>query len=379
MTILDTKNWVCRTQESIVCFGGGNNTSTTKSDPWEGQQPYIKDVMSKAQGQYNNFTPQFYGGSTVAGLNPIQNQAIGATAATGLYGSPVLNAAQNSTKSILDNNPNNNNPSNGGFWSQMTGQGLGQKALQSYANGDQLSAGNPYFQQMAQTTLGQVVPGLEQQFAQGNAMNSPAAAYAVSKGANDAIGQLAYQNYGQQQQNQIGAAEALSGQQLSGAQGLSGNYNSGVGNQISAANQAQGLYQTQLGGQQAAMSAGQTQQDQAQKQIQDQIDRWNFAQQQPYSKLNQYSNLVGGQYGGTTTASTPKTSPFDSLFSDRRLKDNIKKIGMADNGLNIYSFNYKWDIKTVIGYMADEVKKICPQAVHEGPFGYEMVNYGMVR
>jgi hypothetical protein len=64
-------------------------------------------------------------------------------------------------------------------------------------------------------------------------------------------------------------------------------------------------------------------------------------------------------------------------FSDRRLKTNIKQIGKADNGLNVYSYNYVWGGPAQLGYMADEVEKIAPDAVGEFN-GYKTVNYGMI-
>ena len=64
-------------------------------------------------------------------------------------------------------------------------------------------------------------------------------------------------------------------------------------------------------------------------------------------------------------------------FSDRRLKTNIKQIGTADNGLNVYSYNYVWGGPTQLGYMADEVEKLIPEAVGES-HGYKTVNYGII-
>lgn len=64
-------------------------------------------------------------------------------------------------------------------------------------------------------------------------------------------------------------------------------------------------------------------------------------------------------------------------FSDRRLKTNIKQIGVADNGLNVYSYKYIWGGPTQIGYMADEVEKVAPQAIGEFN-GYKTVDYGMI-
>ena len=53
--------------------------------------------------------------------------------------------------------------------------------------------------------------------------------------------------------------------------------------------------------------------------------------------------------------------------SDRRLKENIKPIGKAGGilGLNTYRFDYKNGKKGVIGFMAQEVQKVLPEAVVE--------------
>jgi hypothetical protein len=62
-------------------------------------------------------------------------------------------------------------------------------------------------------------------------------------------------------------------------------------------------------------------------------------------------------------------------ISDRRLKENIRKIGQLANGLFVYVFNYIWGGPEQIGVMSDEVRKIMPHAVIVHPDGYDMVNY----
>jgi len=62
--------------------------------------------------------------------------------------------------------------------------------------------------------------------------------------------------------------------------------------------------------------------------------------------------------------------------SDRRLKKNVQKIGKMC-GLNVYKFDYIWD-EPSIGFMADEVKEVMPEAVMTHESGYDMVNYNMV-
>ena len=71
------------------------------------------------------------------------------------------------------------------------------------------------------------------------------------------------------------------------------------------------------------------------------------------------------------------------MFSDRRMKENIGKIGVLDNGLNLYRFEYKQEFKDIaghgqyIGVMADEAKAI-PDAVIRQSNGYDMVDYAKV-
>lgn len=66
-----------------------------------------------------------------------------------------------------------------------------------------------------------------------------------------------------------------------------------------------------------------------------------------------------------------------SMFSDRRLKRAIKKIGKIGS-LNVYSFMYLWSDKVYKGFMADEVKEVVPEAVIRTPVGYDAVDYNMV-
>jgi hypothetical protein len=60
--------------------------------------------------------------------------------------------------------------------------------------------------------------------------------------------------------------------------------------------------------------------------------------------------------------------------SDRRLKEGIKRIGTAHNGLPLYLFRYKGDKTPHIGVMADEVLGVVPDAVHVRN-GYFVVDY----
>ena len=61
------------------------------------------------------------------------------------------------------------------------------------------------------------------------------------------------------------------------------------------------------------------------------------------------------------TGAAAAAAPF--IFSDRRLKENIKKVGKLDNKLPIFSYNYKGDATPRIGLMAQDVEKKHPEAV----------------
>lgn len=65
-------------------------------------------------------------------------------------------------------------------------------------------------------------------------------------------------------------------------------------------------------------------------------------------------------------------------FSDKKLKENLKKVGTLDNGLKVYVGNYKketgLDTKPQLFLVAQEVEKKKPEAV-EKVDGYLAVNY----
>lgn len=167
-----------------------------------------------------------------------------------------FNAAENSSIAGIENTGMNGSP-----------------ALNSANNSvNNILSGSPA---MNQSIAAGVVPGLESQFTQGNSVNNPAMAYATSSGLGNAL-----------LQNQLGAANA-----------------------------ANSLYQTGLGGQEAALTAGQAQQTQAQNQLSNNVNMFNYQQQLPYNQLNNFSNLVNGQYGVSQTTTAPAGGFFTSLFS----------------------------------------------------------------
>jgi hypothetical protein len=74
------------------------------------------------------------------------------------------------------------------------------------------------------------------------------------------------------------------------------------------------------------------------------------------------------------------------MFSDIRLKENIKPVGVMPNGLTLYSFEYKDEVKSHplagegvhVGVMAQEVEQVFPYAVKTLDDGYKVVDYGLL-
>ena len=72
--------------------------------------------------------------------------------------------------------------------------------------------------------------------------------------------------------------------------------------------------------------------------------------------------------------------------SDIRMKENIEIIGVAQNGLTVYKFEYKPEFKdhelagrgVHYGYMAQEVEQVYPYAVKTLDDGYKVVDYGLL-
>ena len=73
-------------------------------------------------------------------------------------------------------------------------------------------------------------------------------------------------------------------------------------------------------------------------------------------------NMIGGIGQGVGMAAT---IPF--MFSDKRMKKDIKPLGKSGSvlGLKMYSYKYKGDDKQRIGVMAQDVQKVLPEAVEE--------------
>lgn len=296
---------------------GSSSTTTQSNSPYAPAQPLIDQGLGEAQNLFDRggFQVDPFQGDLVAGLDPLTQSSLDQTG--GVVGRNLqgIGAAQDSAQGLL-------------------GQGASDALRQNVIEG--------------------ILPSLNSTFAGTGMTGSTLHQQNLAKGLASGLGGLELDVRQQQLQ---------AGQQLAGLGG--------------AANQQLGF----LGGQ------GQIGQRQAQNVIQGDALRDQQAQTAEADALRNYLALTtsaGSQFGvqQSTQRNNPgafeiigaglQAAPF--LFSDRRLKEDIKRVGAMDDGTPIYTYRYKGGDTHHMGVMADEVQT--PEAVLTLPNGIQMVNYG---
>ncbi|OAE37638.1 hypothetical protein [Agrobacterium tumefaciens] len=232
-------------------------TQNTTTTPWSGVQPYIKDSLSQAQKLYQSGNG-YYPESTVAPLSSQSQQAIDLTTQRATNGSPLQTAAQGNATSTLNGDYLNSNPNLQGAIDAAT-QGL----VRQYTNA--------------------TMPGIEGAFSKAGRYGSNAQ-YAQ---ANDAQANLA---------SQIGNISSTMAYN---------NYNDERARQVQTsalAPQLAGMDYTNLT---ALANAGATLDSQAQAQLTDLVNRYNY---QNGGALDDYIARINGT-GATKYSSSTQSTP----------------------------------------------------------------------
>ena len=236
-------------------FSAGTDTSTSTFDPVQSEQ--IGSLLSGAQDQFDRgfFDPSVFGQSGVAGFTPQQLQAL--------------------------------------QQQQENAQSFSQFTPQASAGIQQLLSGqvNPIYEQQAQGQADflqrnferNVLPSIGQGFQSAGQYGGSRQGIAEGIAASDLNQQVANST------NQFfaqGAQQAQQGQQfaLSNLGSLLGQANAPSQQMFNIGSQYQGMNQAQLT---------------------DQMQRDLALQQLPLSELQAFQGLISGNYGGTTTSTTP--------------------------------------------------------------------------
>lgn len=326
--------------------GGGTNTVTrTELDPT--MRPYVEYGLEQAKQLYQQpALPSFYPGATYVGPSQTTQQAMNLAQQRASMGSPLVRGAQQTVGTLQTAV----NPALGGFadvynramydpsagvYQQMAQGGMVNPAMagtQQTAAGAYLG-GNPFFQgafapaaRQAEMAFGDAMQRIASQSSQAGRYGSNAmgqlqdrASGQFAQALSDVAGQLAYQNYGAErgmQEAAMGRLGAL-GQQdvaniMAGAGALSQGYQQGLGTQLQAAgglgSTAASDYARQLQAAQTSpalaqqdyadiqqlLGLGQMQEGYQEMALADAMNRFNFAQMQPYQKLQSYLSAAYG-------------------------------------------------------------------------------------
>jgi hypothetical protein len=383
-------------------MGGADTTQNTQSQSVQQLPPWINQAAQQNYGFAQNVAMQplqQYQGQMVADVSPQMQQSWNTAATGGNAGQDQYNAAQAGYLTAA-----------GTPATQVTPQSLAGTNL------------NPYLSPYVQDVINKTLPLMQQQNAlqqnqlanQANSANAfGGSRQGIQQGVAQAqgamnIGQMAAQlnqaNFGQAQAAATGdITRGLQGQMANQAADQA-NINSLIaasGGLANLGNQAQ-LSQARNFTEQ--MTAGQMEQQQAQNQINAQMAKFQQAANYPNQQLSILQSALGmtpyeqGTQGASTTQTQTAANPMGmalgglqtlgslfsapaggtsaaagalGIFSDRRMKTDITKVGTHPSGIAIHAYRYKGDPKSypkVVGPMAEDVaKRFGPAAVAKIP------------
>jgi len=255
--------------------GGSSSTTVQKADPWIGQQPYLQYGFAEAQNQYANQVPQYYPGQITAPLDPLSELG----QAHVVSQTPQMEQFSNLTASSNAFNMN---------------QGRDPQT-------------NPYLQSAIQAALDPMVRDFNDAGGTMSQIRSEAITNDQLGGSRQGIAEgLAADRL---QRNMLGTAAQMANQGYQGAQDA-------ATRSIALAPQTQSMMTTPG----ATLDAvGAQRQAYEQQLINDAVQEWNFQQNLPSAMLSQFMNLIQGNWGGTSTATSTGTGgyqrdPFSSAL-----------------------------------------------------------------
>jgi len=323
--------------------GGGQNTTTTvqNADPWSAAQPYLKQVMGGAQQAYQSgqgFKP--FPESTVVPYSEQTQRALQGTEQLASMGNPFAGPAFDQALGQISSGGLSpwQQGALGGAYDVATGaKSIGTEGdlrslafdspLGATASGQYLANGNPYFLNRLNTQSGLLADDINRGFSNAGRYGSAAHVGELGRQVGDFRNAALESDYNRERQAQMAALGQQSGLigQVGQVQGANIANQVGAGQSIAdigntAANQAlqwtamsPSIYQSQFAPMQQLAGVGSAYEDQAARELQDRMTRFQMGQQEPWAALANYSGLLSGAgtLGGQTTQTTqaPGTSP----------------------------------------------------------------------
>lgn len=233
----------------------GSDNVVSSQAPWSGQQGHLTNVFNSAKGLNDSAPLSYFQGPTFAGFSPQTEQALGSIEQRATAGSPL--------------------------------QAAGNEAMRQTASGEMLNA-NPYLDAQYDRAARGVTRNYREAVAPGIAARMSNAGRTGSNAAATAF---------DQSQDNLGRTLGEMGTDIYGR-----NYADERGRQMQASALAPGMAQADYQDAQALAGVGGAREDLTQAGITEDINRFNFAQNEPWDRLGRYSAFVqGGNYGGETT------------------------------------------------------------------------------
>lgn len=244
-----------------ACHKGESGTTETETEPWDAQKPYLKEGFYQAGQNILNRPLEYFPGSTVVPFSPESRMGMRQQANRARAGSPLLRGAQ-------------------GYTGDVMGGG--------YLGGSGAEGGDPAM--IRDSVMSAVEPAIASRWgASGRMGTSPGAREALGRGVSRGLAPYEY-----------GAAE-------SAAERLSREWQGERGRMDRAADRAPGLAREDYYDIAKLGEVGRMREAKKMEHLQDQIARWDFAQNEPANRIDRYGRAVTGNFGGTTTGQS--TSP----------------------------------------------------------------------
>jgi hypothetical protein len=245
--------------------GGGTTTQIQELNPT--QLPFVEYGLGEAQRLYDSATPTYFPAQTYVSPSQQTQSAMTAAQNRAVTGNPLVPAAQEEYLSTIQ--------------------------------GDYLGATNPYFQQRFKTAS---EAATQQYFDNVNKINSQTSmAGRYGSGAADQLQERAMSQFGQNLANTAG-------------QLAFDNYATERQNQLQTAQQAPAMAATDYADFNQLLNLGQMAEGYQGKALQDAINRYDFTQNMPQQNLQNFlSAAYGAPLGGQTTSQIPSGGLLGAL------------------------------------------------------------------
>ncbi len=314
----------------IAHAGGGSSKQTqqTSTGPWTVQQPYLAQGFSEAYKNYQSDSPKYYPDSTVTPFSDATNQGLSLT--KGLADSSALPGQAADQVGATTNGAYLRSPQD---WASNFQNPNANVRAETGFNPFMMQGPNGYGDAVTNSITRSVIPQVTSQFAAaGRTGESPIAQQAIAKGIADALAPYQFNSAEAEAQRRFSGGESLASRQqnssenqasrqfTSGQNALSmglNAYDAERQRQLSAAGMAPSIDAARYAPADALLKAGSQEEQKSGQYLQDQIDRFNFDQNLPTQKLNDFMAQIQGNYGqaGTNISNASYQQPFAQTFA----------------------------------------------------------------